>query len=183
MESRESLRKLVDWLVPCEVAYWSQEAKLLDQAASLGLCKMEIIGYPRWKFMKLAMVLAALLLSCGAAEAKDVVIPYDDFIKILASKEHDGKTIKKLSGENGLLVKLKDEQGSIITVQKEQIQACQEIVQSHEKIGATDAQMYEAVQAQLSGKTRELERERRLSRYKSEAVWLGILGAIMYVVN
>lgn len=130
-------------------------------------------------------LLLAIVLLCVPVivEAKEVVMPYDDFLKILATKEHDGKIIKKLSGENGMLVKLKDEQGTIIKVQKEQIETCQEIVRTHEKIGSTDTQMYEAIHTQLLSQTKELSKEQRLSRYKSEAVWLGILGAIMWVVN
>lgn len=51
-KKRESLIELVDRLVPCHVKYWTREAERLSDAASAGLCKMEILDMPWWRFYK-----------------------------------------------------------------------------------------------------------------------------------
>ena len=49
-KKRESLRELVARLVPCTIAYWSPEARKLEQAAKQGLCKQTLVAYPMWRF-------------------------------------------------------------------------------------------------------------------------------------
>lgn len=123
-----------------------------------------------------------LMIPC-MVEAKEVVIPFDDFLRMVASKEHSDKTRNKLAAENVVLVKLKDEHGSIIKLQAQQIEACEAIVKEHERIGETEAQISKAVEMQLSGISGQLKHEQRLSRYKSEAFWIGLVVVGLWVVN
>lgn len=50
-EKRRTVKELIECL-PCTVAYWCPEGERLSDAARAGLCKMEIVGYPYWKFTK-----------------------------------------------------------------------------------------------------------------------------------
>lgn len=133
---------------------------------------------------KLLCAIGLLLLSCGVVEAKDVIIPYDDFLVMVSKVEHSKKLKDRAMVENGVLIKLKGEQETIIKIQADQIQACEKIVQQQEQLGATEEQISKAVQVQLLQKMQELAQEKRLSRYKSEFVGIGavILG-ILWVVN
>lgn len=134
------------------------------------------------KLISFGIGLLSLLLSFGVAEAKEVVIEYQDFLKMIAMKEHADKTNNKLSAENAVLVKLKDEQGAVIQLQKEDIQACREIVKTHEQLGETEAQISKAVEDHLREVTKMIATEKRLSRYKSESVVAtGIIAAIVYL--
>lgn len=159
------------------------------------------------KILLLIGILLPILLSCGVVEAADlpkpvkqicgpqgecvdankgkhVVIEYQDFLKMLAMKEHSDKTANKYAAENAVLVKLKDEQGSIITIQREQIKACEEIISQHEKMGETEQQISKAVEAELLRVKGELAKEKRLSRYKSEMVYAtGAIAAIVYLTR
>ena len=49
--------------------------------------------------------------------------------------------------------------------------------------GETQEQIVQAVEQQLSGIAGELNREKRLSRYKSEAFWLGVIAVGLWVMN
>lgn len=129
---------------------------------------------------KYALIIIIVLLSCGVAEAKEVIIEYQDFIKMIALKEHADKMNAKLAAENAVLVKLKDEQGAVISLQQEDIRACREIVKTHEQLGETEAQISKAVEAELLRAKAELAREKRLSRYKSEAFAVGIIAAVIW---
>lgn len=115
---------------------------------------------------------------------KKVVTDYDDFLKIIAKVEHSEKLRNQAMAEKGVLIKLTDEQKTIIKVQAEQIQACEGIMKTQEQLGATQEEINKAVEAELLRVKQELEREKRLSRYKSEFVGVGsvILG-ILWVVN
>lgn len=127
-----------------------------------------------------ALLLSFLLM--GVAEAKDVVIKYDNFLKMVSMKEHSDKTANQKAAENAVLVKLKDEQGSIIKVQAEQIRNCEGIVRTQEQLGATQEEIERALDDHLRDLTKEIAREKRLSRYKSEAVYLGIAAAVFMMV-
>lgn len=129
------------------------------------------------------LTIGLLLLSCGVAEAKDVIIPYDDFLMILSKVEHSEKLKNKAMAENGVLLKLNNEHKTIIKIQADQIQACEKIVQQQEQLGATEEQISKVVQAQLLQKMQELAQEKRLSRYKSEAFWLGVIAVGLWVMN
>lgn len=128
--------------------------------------------------LKVCWYLAMLLCLPIAAEAKQVTMPYDDFLQVISIKEHAENLRNKAMAENGVLLKLKDEQGTIIKIQADQIQACEKIVQQQEQLGATEEQISNAVHAQLLQKMQELAREKRLSRYKSEFV--AVVGAILF---
>lgn len=112
-----------------------------------------------------------------ANKGKHVVIEYNDFLKMVAMKEHSDKTRDKALAENTVLVKLKDEQNTVIQLQKEDIKACREIVKSHEQLGETEAQISKAVEAELR---KGFATEKRLSRYKSEAFAVGIIAAVVW---
>lgn len=115
---------------------------------------------------------------------KKVVIPYDDFLKIIASKEHSDNLKNQCAAERAILVKLKDEQGKTISIQADQVKGLIETAEMQEKLGATESQINEALQVQLAKLTGDLDREKRLSRYKSEAVWVGVIVALgLWVVN
>lgn len=133
------------------------------------------------------LILLALIMTIvlpPMAQAKEVVIPYNDFLKMVAMKEHADKTRDKALAENAVLVKLKDEQGTVIKLQQEDIKACREIVKTHEQLGETEAQISKTVEAELLRVKAELAREKRLSRYKSESVVAtGIIAAIVYLTR
>lgn len=123
------------------------------------------------------------ILLVGVAEAKDVVIKYDDFLKILATTEHKTKLLSQCKAENGILLKLNDEHGTMKRLSAEQLQALMEENETRKKLGETQEQINQALQAQLLSKAKELDGEKRLSRYKSEAFLLGVVGAVLWVMN
>lgn len=129
------------------------------------------------------LFVAIILLLPVMAEAKQVVTEYDDFLNIVATVEHSEKLKNKAMAENGVLLKLKDEQGTIIKIQAEQIQACEAIVKQQEQLGATQEQLSQAVEMELRKVQKELGREKRLSRYKSEAFWMGVIAVGLWVMN
>lgn len=136
------------------------------------------------KLLSFAIGLLSILLSFEITEAKEVVIPYDDFLKMVASKEHSDKLLNQCMAEKAVLVKLKDEQGKTISIQADQVKGLIETAETQERLGKTEEQINEALQKQLSKLASDLDREKRLSRYKSETVWLGVAGAIfLWVVN
>lgn len=132
--------------------------------------------------MKYLLTLGLLILPIGV-QAKDVAMPYDDFIQVIAKVEHSEKLRNKAVAENGVLVKLKGEQETIIKLQADQIQACEKIVQQQEQLGATQDQINTAVGIELGRVQTELDREKRLSRYKSEAFWLGMVAVGLWGMN
>ena len=127
--------------------------------------------------------LLLLLLLVGVAEAKEVAMPYDDFLQVIAKVEHSEKLKNRALAENGVLIKLNGEKDTIIKIQADQIQACEAIVKQQEQLGATEEQISKAVQAQLLQTMQELAQEKRLSRYKSEAFWLGLIAVGLWVMN
>lgn len=138
------------------------------------------------KLISLAGGLLALLLSCGVAQAKEVVIEYQDFLKMLAMKDHSDKTANKYAAENAVLVKLKDEQSTVIQLQKENIQACRDIVKSHEQLGETESQISTAVEAELRARIAELERREKWAVGSGIGIGAGtvaIILAVMWVLN
>lgn len=135
------------------------------------------------KLLSCAVLLLSLLFT-GVVEAKEVVIQYDDFLTIMATKEHRDKLLNQCTAERAVLLRLKDEQGRTISIQADQVKGLVETAETQERLGATEAQINEVLQKQLAKVTADLDREKRLSRYKSETVWLGVAGAIfLWVVN
>lgn len=135
------------------------------------------------KALKACGYIALLLCIPVVVEAKEVVIPYDDFLVMVSKAEHSEKLKNKAMAENGVLVKLKGEQETIIKIQADQIQACEAIVQSQEQLGETQEKIGQAVEQKLIELTGQLTREKRLSRYKSEAFWLGVVAVGLWAVN
>lgn len=135
------------------------------------------------KALKACGYIALLLLLPVVVEAKEVAMPYEDFLQVIAIKEHSEKLRNKAVAENGVLIKLNGEKDTIIKIQADQIQACEKIVQQQEQLGATQDQINQAVEMELRKVQKELEREKRLSRYKSEAFWLGVIAVGLWVVN
>lgn len=134
------------------------------------------------KALKACGYIALLLCLPVVAEAKQVVTEYDDFLQIISIKEHAEKLKNKAMAENGVLVKLNGEKDTIITIQADQIRACEKIVQQQEQLGATQEQINQAVEMELRKAQKELVREKRLSRYKSEAFWMGAVGVVIMAV-
>ena len=132
---------------------------------------------------KLLCVLGLLLLSYGVVEAKDVIIPYDDFLVMVSKVEHKDKLLNQCMAERGILVKLNDENGTIKKLNLQQVEALQGEVEAHRKLGETQEQIVQAMEQQLSGITGALTREKRLSRYKSEAFWMGVVALGLWVMN
>ena len=135
--------------------------------------------------MTILILIATLVLYVMpvAVEAKDVIIPYDSFLKIIATTEHKDKLLNQCMAERGILVKLNDENGTIKKLNAQQIEALEGEAEAHRKLGETQEQIVQAVEQQLSGIAGELNREKRLSRYKSEAFWLGVLAVGLWVIN
>lgn len=117
-----------------------------------------------------------LCISCGVAEAKEVVIPYNDFLTMLSVTEHKDKLLKQCTAEREILVKLNDENGTIKKLNAQQVEALSLEIKEHEKLGETQEQIAGALEAELRG-------EKRLSRYKSEAFWLGVIAVGLWVMN
>lgn len=134
------------------------------------------------KLLSLAVGLLSLLLSFGTAEAKEVVIPYDDFLKMVASKEHSDKLKNQCVAEKAIYIKLNDENTTIKKLNAEQLQAVIDENETRKKLGETQEQINEALQKQLAELTADLGREKRLSRYKSEAFYVGA-AIFLWVVN
>lgn len=130
------------------------------------------------KALKACGYITLLLCLPALVEAKEVAMPYDDFLQIIATVEHSEKLRNKAMAENGVLIKLKGEHETIIKIKTDQIQACEAIVKQQEQLGATQEQLSQAVEMELRKVQKELERERRLSRYKSEAFWMGVMGVV-----
>lgn len=138
--------------------------------------QQDVFGIPIERLLRAlkACGYIALLLLClpVVVEAKEVAVPYEDFLQIIAKVEHSEKLKNKAMAENGVLLKLKGEHETIIKIQADQIQACENIVHQQEQLGATQEQISQAVEHKLSELTKDLAREKRLSRYKSEFVAL-----------
>ena len=129
------------------------------------------------------MIFLGSLLLGGMAEAKDVVIPYDSFLQIIAKTEHKDKLLNQCAAEREILVKLNDEHGTIKKLNAQQVEALSNEIKEHEKLGETQEQIIQVVERQLSGIAGELNREKRISRYKSEAFWFGVVVVGLWVMN
>ena len=129
------------------------------------------------------MIFLGSLLLGGMAEAKDVVIPYDSFLQIITKTEHKDKLLNQCAAEREILVKLNDEHGTIKKLNAQQVEALSNEIKEHEKLGKTQEQIIQVVERQLSGIAGELNREKRISRYKSEAFWFGVVVVGLWVIN
>lgn len=129
------------------------------------------------------MIFLGSLLLGGMAEAKDVVIPYDSFLQIITKTEHKDKLLNQCAAEREILVKLNDEHGTIKKLNAQQVEALSNEIKEHEKLGKTQEQIIQVVERQLSGIAGELNREKRISRYKSEAFWFGVVVVGLWVMN
>lgn len=121
--------------------------------------------------------------SFSREKPKQVVIYYKDFITMLAKTEHKDKLLNQCMAERGILIKLNDENGTIKKLDLQQIEALQGEVESHRKLGETQEQIVQAIEQKLAELTGELTREKRLSRYKSEAFWMGVIGVGLWILN
>lgn len=122
------------------------------------------------------LFVAIVLLLPVVADAKEVVIPYDDFLVMLSTVEHKDKLLKQCAAEREILVKLNDENGAIKRLNAQQVEVLSKEIQEHEKLGETQEQIARALEAELRG-------EKRLSRYKSEAFWLGVVAVVLWAFN
>lgn len=127
--------------------------------------------------------IALFLCLPAVVEAKEVVIPYDDFLVMVSKVEHKDKLLNQCAAERGILIKLNDENGTIKKLNLQQVEALEGEVEVHRKLGETQEQISKAVQAQLLQKMQELAQEKRLSRYKSEAFWMGVVALGLWVMN
>lgn len=131
----------------------------------------------RYLFMVIVLLLPVM------AEAKEVVIPYNDFLTMVSTVEHKEKLLKQCAVEREILVKLNDENGTVKRLNAQQVEALSNEIKEHEKLGETQEQIIQAVERQLSEINGELNREKRLSRYKSEVFWLGVIAVGLWVMN
>lgn len=125
---------------------------------------------------KLLCILVFLLLSCGVVEAKEVIIPYDDFLVMVSKVEHKDKLLNQCMAEREILVKLNDENGTIKKLNLQQVEALQGEVEAHRKLGETQEQIVQAVEQKLAELTQRLESE------KSKHKWYAIGGTGIGVV-
>lgn len=135
-----------------------------------------------YKVLLAWVVFLILMLSFAPsyAEAKEVTMPYEDFLQVIAIKEHSEKLRNKALAENGVLLKLKGEHETIIKLQADQIQACEAIVKQQEQLGATQDQINQAVEAKLAEITQRLEREQ--DKHKWYALGGAGVGGIIVLV-
>lgn len=129
------------------------------------------------------LLTAAFLLSLvvvGIAEAKDVIIPYDDVVKMVATKEYGDKLLAQCLAEKAIYVKLNDEYKTVKKLTAAQIQALIEENETRKQLGETQERIHEALQQKV---LLELDQEKRYSRYKSETVWLAVLGLVLLAAN
>lgn len=133
------------------------------------------------KMLSLPILLLPLLFT-GVVEAKEVVIQYDDFLRMLASKEHSDKLLHQCKAGDAILVQIGKEKDRKIELLEGQVKNLLETAETQERLGATEAQINEALQRQLAKVTADLDREKRLSRYKSEAFYVGA-AIFLWVVN
>ncbi len=147
--------------------------KLLMCAVVLLVCAEQVRAKGRSVNEQAPVLYGAL---AAPSPLKQVVMPYDDFLQIIAKVEHSEKLKNKAIAENGVLIKLKGEHEGIIKIQAEQIAACEQIVQSQDRLRLTDAEIEGAIR-------QELRKERRLSRYKSELVLMGVVAIGLWVFN
>ncbi len=78
-KNNESLKDLVERLVPCRAKYWTTEAHRLCDASKAGLCKMEIIGMPWWRFTKNQEARAWAYCRAAQLPALRRIHPYADY--------------------------------------------------------------------------------------------------------
>ena len=117
------------------------------------------------------LIMLIVLLLPAVVDAKEVVIPYDDFLVMVSKVEHKDKLLNQCAAERGILVKLNDENGTIKKLNLQQIEALEGEAEAHRKLGETQEQIVQAMEQQLSGITGELNRE------KSKHKWYAIGGA------
>lgn len=127
--------------------------------------------------------IALFLCLPAVVEAKEVVIPYDDFLVMVSKVEHKDKLLNQCAAERGILIKLNDENSTIKKLNLQQVEALEGEVESHRKLGETQEQIVQAIEQKLAELTGELTREKRLSRYKSEAFWMGVIGVGLWILN
>jgi len=127
--------------------------------------------------------IALFLCLPAVVEAKEVVIPYDDFLVMVSKVEHKDKLLNQCAAERGILIKLNNENGTIKKLNLQQIEALEGEVEAHRKLGETQEQIVQAMEQKLAELTGELTQEKRLSRYKSEAFWLGVIAVGLWVMN
>lgn len=135
----------------------------------------------RMKLFSCAVFLLSLLFT-GVVEAKEVVIPYDDFLKMLASKEQSDRLKNQCAAKEAIYVKLQDENKTVKKLNADLIQSLEDEVETRRRLGETQEQINEALENHLRDVTKMVEREKRLSRYKSEAFYLGA-AIFLWVVN
>jgi len=129
------------------------------------------------------LVMVIVLLLPVVVEAKEVVIPYKDFLTMVSTVEHKEKLLKQCAAEREILVKLNDENGTVKRLNAQQIEAMAGELEAREQLGETQEQIAQAIQSELLSVTKRLSREQRLSRYKSEAFWLGLVAVGLGVMN
>lgn len=95
------------------------------------------------------LFVALFLLLPVMAEAKEIVIPYNDFLTMVSRVEHKEKLLKQCAEEREILVKLNDEHGTITRLNAQQVDALANEIKEHEKLGETQEQIIKAMEAVL----------------------------------
>lgn len=108
------------------------------------------------------ILICCLVLLPVVANAKDILVKYDDFLTILADKERMTALLKQATDQNRILVKLTDEQGTTIALQAKQIARCESIMRDMDQLGKTDSEIARVI-------TEQLQQELRASREQN--VW------------
>lgn len=119
----------------------------------------------------------SLVFGFSESFAKDVVIPYDEFIKMMSGVDHSNRVRQQVMEQNRVLVKLKDEHQKVIELSKAQLEQCEHIVKDHEKMGEAQDQIIRALEQEVLG-------EKRLGRYKTEFIAVSFLiGGLLWLLN
>ncbi len=144
---------------------------------------MRIPFLPEWKELMFSGRKTHTCRSKKYGEAGERFEIFGATFELVSVTEHKEKLLKQCAAEREILVKLNDEHGTIKRLNTQQVEALANEIKEREKLGETQEQIIQVVEHQLSGITGELNREKRLSRYKSEAFWLGVVVVGLWVMN
>lgn len=135
----------------------------------------------RYAFLVIWALLASVSLTSPALSASSVVLDREEFITMLSHVE----TLKQKVGHGEQEIKLRIaanvERDQLITLQAKHIAELEAIVQKSEEIEQSQEAVRVALETKIDEIIRSMEREKRLSRYKSYGFVLS--GILLWVLS
>lgn len=135
----------------------------------------------RYAFLVIWALLASVSLTSPALSALPVVLDREEFITMLSHVE----TLKKKIGQNEHEIKLRIaanvERDQLIALQAKHIAELEAIVKKGDEIDQSREAVRVALEAKIDEIIRSMEREQRLSRYKSYGFVLS--GILLWVLS